>query len=341
MIEFVVKKEFEGCRLDKYIKAQGNETLYSRSLIEKLIQRDRVSVNSKSTIKCSHQVKTGDTVNVVIDKDFDAHKELPKKEFISLDVLYEDEYLAIIDKPAGLTVHPAPGNYTGTLVNALLYHFDKNLSFTDSPTHENAIRPGIVHRLDKDTSGLMIITKDNKIHYEMSKLFANREVFKSYFCLCMGVPAPLNGVIDLPIGRNKNDRKKMAIASEGKNAISYYQTIVDGEYFAAIEVKIETGRTHQIRVHFDAIGHPILGDSTYNTLNRALNSVPQNKQKSLRHFLTKSLKRQALHAWKIRFTHPVTKKELEFIADIPKDLTGALAFLKENFEHETIKCETW
>jgi len=326
MLQFVVENRFQGYRLDKFLKEQNHELLYSRALIERLIDDKKVSNNSGLITKKSLILKDNDIINVVIDNE-NISQQLPEKENIPLTILYEDDYLAIVDKPAGMTVHPAPGNYTGTLVNALLYHFEKNLS----TNQDNQMRPGIVHRLDKDTSGVLIITKDNKTHFELSKLFAERKILKSYYCICLGVPTSNTGSINHPINRNRSDRKKMAIDPNGKPALTRYTVLNEYEYFSTLKIEIETGRTHQIRVHLDAINHPVLGDSVYNNLKRTLNRTPHKDQSSLKQFLIKSLKRQALHAWELRFVHPIINKEIYAVANIPNDLIETEKYIKERY----------
>ncbi|MCL1827139.1 MAG: RluA family pseudouridine synthase, partial [Candidatus Cloacimonetes bacterium] len=250
MICFKVDSEYDSYRIDKYLLEQNHSSLYSRSFIEKLINTEKVFINSAFCKKKCQKLKQDDVINVLIDPLTMPASELPQKEDINLDIVYEDKYLAIINKPAGMTVHPAKSNRTGTLVNALLFHFDE-LSQNDFQ------RPGIVHRLDKDTTGLVIVTKDNKTHFEMSQLFIERRIEKYYLCICLGVPDPLVGKIEMPIARHQTNRLKMAVHPEGKDALSYYKTLIDFEYFALLEMRIETGRTHQIRVHLEAKNHPV------------------------------------------------------------------------------------
>jgi 23S rRNA pseudouridine1911/1915/1917 synthase len=251
---------------------------------------------------------------------------LPEKENIPIEIVYEDQWLLVVNKPAGMTTHPAPGSISGTLVNALLYHYENSLSDVEN----NKQRPGIVHRLDKDTSGLIIVAKDNKTHYELSELFMNRKISKSYLCICVGVPEPSSAVINKPICRHRTNRKKMAVIDTGKEAISRYQVLKDFDYFSLLEVEIETGRTHQIRVHLESINHPVLGDNMYNTLKRTLSASPPNTQKNLKCFLKKSVYRQALHAWKISFVHPKTGDMMNFVSDIPEDMVEWISYFENN-----------
>ena len=333
MISLVVSPSFSGYRLDNFIKEQNIEELYSRTLIDKLIVNQKVSLNSKIITKKSFLVKENDLIIIQIDQEEQSIDYKLNKEDIPLNILFEDEFLAIINKPAGIVVHPGAGNKSGTLVNGLINHFGDNLSNLDDtnehPSHD--LRPGIVHRLDKETSGLIIITKDNKTHYEMSKLFMNREIEKSYLCICLGVPSVLSGTIDKPIGRHKTDRKKMTVLDEGKNAITHYQTLIDFEYFALLKLILETGRTHQIRVHMESIHHPIIGDTVYNSLKRILGSCPSNKQTAIKLFLNKNINRQILHANTVKFIHPRTNQEIYIEAEPPDDMLSFITFLKNKF----------
>ena len=226
-----------------------------------------------------------------------------------------------------MTVHPAPGNYTGTLVNALVYHFADSLS---SGGDEN--RPGIVHRLDKDTSGLLIIAKDDKTHSLLSTMFQNREIKKNYKAVVIGNPEPLQDTINAPITRSKTDRKKMTVGEDGRIAITHYDTIESYDYFAFLDINIETGRTHQIRVHFSHINHPVLGDQTYSSLKRTLNMIPANIHKKLRYLLSNHLNRQALHAYRLEFIHPILNKKIELECPLPEDMQYTIEWLERFFK---------
>ena len=387
MIEFLVNKEFSGFRLDKYLKEQNKDELYSRALIEKLILDKKVKVNSNFCTKKSFLVKENDTICVLYDTNHENQSKELTSYHLPLNIVYEDEYIAIIDKPAGLTVHPGAGNKENTLVNALLFHFGDNLSqviqcpplqgggggmlsidknSSEISRRDNLLiedidnfplsitnysfcsRPGIVHRLDKDTSGLIIITKDDVTHFKMSDLFMKREIEKTYLCICLGVPEPSTGTINKPITRHKTNRLKMTTVNadtdgftqrwngqvhslRNKEAITHYKTLMDFEYFSLLEIKLETGRTHQIRVHLDSIHHPVIGDSVYNSMKRTLGSCPPNKQTSLKLFFNKNLQRQALHAWKIRFKHPILQKDIDIESELPNDLNKTIEFFKKMF----------
>ncbi len=332
-IKVIVENQAEFVRVDKYIVSLQHKSLYSRTLIDKLIENKSVKVNNMLCEKKSFLVKEGDAINITVP-DFDICNEIPEKENIPLSIIYEDDFLAVIDKPYGLTVHPAPGNYTGTLVNALLFHFEDSLEITDNNT-----RPGIVHRLDKDTSGLIVIAKDNKTHHDLSKLFMERKINKTYLCFSLGVPKQLTGVIDLPIARHKTDRKKMCISETGRSAVSSYETLIDFEYFSFLKIKIMTGRTHQIRVHLESIHHPVIGDDLYNSNRRIIGSVPVQEQLKLKFFLSKYVQRQLLHAYELSFIHPVSGEQMIFISEIPDDFKNIIKFFKNHFNYYIVNEE--
>ena len=235
-------------------------------------------------------------------------------ENIHIDIIYEDKDIAVINKQAGLVVHPAQGHYSGTLVNAILWHI-KDLSGINGE-----LRPGIVHRLDKDTSGLLIIAKNDRAHINLTKMFQEKRIKKTYLAILKGKLQKSEGRLVTQIGRDKNDRKRMAVINEiknGKTAITNYKTIFQDERFTLVKVNIETGRTHQIRVHMKYLGYPILGDSVYGRKD--------------------SEKRQMLHAYKLEFFHPVTSEPMKFIGKIPEDFTNVLE--KMDFNIEEMKLE--
>ena len=285
---FIVKEENEGKRVDVFISEMLSDI--TRSQIKKSIESGLTLVNGTTT-KAGKILRDGDSV------EFEAQEYetdiLP--ENIPLEIIYEDDDIAIINKPQGMTVHPAVGNYTGTLVNALLYHFKNNISDIGGE-----IRPGIVHRIDKDTSGLLVVAKNNKAHLSLAKQIASKSCKRTYLALVEGVVKTDKGVINKPIGRSASDRKKMAIVFNGKPAVTHYQVLERFDGATLMQFDLETGRTHQIRVHTKDLGHPIIGDKTYGFKNQKFN-----------------LDGQLLHAFKLRLVHPSTKKELEFNAPIP------------------------
>ncbi|RRD40980.1 RluA family pseudouridine synthase [Leptotrichia sp. OH3620_COT-345] len=292
-------------RIDIFL---SGKTALTRSRIQQLIKDGNVKVNGKDT-KPSYKIEENDKIEFIIPKI----KEVEiKPENISINIIYEDTDIAIINKNAGLVVHPAQGHYSGTLVNAILYHI-KDLSGINGE-----IRPGIVHRLDKDTSGLIVIAKNDKAHINLTKMFQEKEIKKTYLAILKGKLNKKNGKIITQIGRDPNDRKKMTVIrddNKGKTAITNYNVISQNNLFTLVKVYIETGRTHQIRVHMKYLGHPILGDRVYGRKD--------------------SEKRQMLHAYKLEFLHPVTREPLKFISEIPNDFKNALKSSKLEFN---IRC---
>ncbi|MDP9751622.1 RluA family pseudouridine synthase [Thermoanaerobacter pentosaceus] len=292
------EKEDEGKRIDVFLAAELD---YTRSYIKKLIVDELVFVNGK-TVKPSYKVKENDEVVVNIPE---AEKIDVLPENIPLDILYEDDDIIVINKPQGMVVHPAPGNYSGTLVNALLYHC-KNLSGING-----ILRPGIVHRLDKDTSGVMVVAKNDKAHISLSNQIKERSVFKKYVAIVEGVIKDEEGKIEAPIGRHPVDRKKMAVIEDGRYALTLYKVLERFKENTLIEAVIKTGRTHQIRVHMAFIGHPVVGDPVYGF----------KKQKF-------KLKGQALHSRVLGFIHPTKGVYMEFEAPLPEYFKKLIEILR-------------
>lgn len=298
--KFTVTGGEAGGRLDLYLVNHLPRSI-SRTRLQKLIKGKKVLLNGASH-KSNHKVEAGDVIEAEILKP---RKLTIAPENISLNIIYEDDKLLVVDKPAGMVAHPAPGNYTGTLVNALVYHVSK-LSTSDEG------RPGIVHRLDKNTSGLLIVAKDEQAHAFISRQFSRRTTDKRYIAVVEGVVQLDNGVISEPIGRHHRDRKKMAVKfADSKEAITRYKVIDRFKDHTLLEIKPETGRTHQIRVHLAYLGHPVLGDETY--------GVKRKK---------KLISRQALHASEISFLHPTTKQPQHFTSPLPADLKEVIDKLK-------------
>lgn len=282
-----------GKRLDIFLQEKlGKET--TRSFGAKLIDEGFVTVTGKSKIKSSYKLKGNEEI-VVAFRESKVLDVVP--ENIPLNIIYEDRDIVIINKEPGVVVHPAHGNYSGTLVNGLMYHI-KDLSSING-----TIRPGIVHRLDKDTSGIIIIAKNDDAHSELSKMFKEKTMEKSYICICKGNFKEYSGRIENYIGRDPRDRKKMAVVEEGgKIAVSNYQVVDMVQNFSLVKVKIETGRTHQIRVHMKSLNRPIVGDSVYGNVNG-----------------NDSAKRQMLHAYNMKFKHPISGEFIDITAEIPED----------------------
>lgn len=303
--EYIISSEQKGRRLDQFLSSIAELNL-SRSQIKKLTEDEFVTVNKRLS-KPSYKVKLDDRIKVIIPPP----RELEvMPENISLDVAYEDDDLIVVDKPKGMVVHPAPGNYTGTLVNALLYHC-KSLASLGAP-----LRPGIVHRLDKDTSGLLVVAKNDSAYQSLAKQIKNRTVEKTYVALVHGVIKNNEGVIEARMGRHPVHRKKMAVIERPKTkdqrlktreAITYYKVLERFKNYTLVEVKIKTGRTHQIRVHMSHIGHPVAGDKTYGKKKEEL-----------------AVSGQLLHAARLGFIHPGTGKYLEFEAEMPEEMRNTI-----------------
>ncbi len=298
--EFLVLEEEEGDRLDVYLSEQLGDM--SRSYIQKIIKDKKVKVNNKEQ-KSKYLVKEDD--NIVIEIPSPKILEVIQ-ENIPIDIVYEDDDLLIVNKPQNMVVHPAPGNYTGTLVNAILYHCKDKLSSING-----VIRPGIVHRIDKDTSGLLMIAKNNNAHNSLAKQLKDHSITREYEFICHGVVKEDKITVNKPLGRNPKDRLKMAIVKDGKNAVTHFEVINRYENFTHMKATLETGRTHQIRVHAQSLNHPLLGDLVYGPKN--------NKFK---------VEGQTLHAKKLGFIHPSTNEYIEFDSKLPEHFENILQKLK-------------
>ena len=288
--EYKIDQEIEGTRLDKAISEKDSKL--SRSMVQKMLDNGNILVNGR-TAKASYKLSVGDIVEITYEEPKETDL---KPEDISLDIIYQDDDILIVNKQKGLVVHPGNGNPDGTLVNAIMAICKDSLSGIGGE-----IRPGIVHRIDKDTSGLLIVAKNDLAHINVSEQIKNHEVKKTYIALVRGVIKENNATIDMPISRSKNDRVKMAVNKDGKNAVTHFKVLQRYNGYTLLEVNIETGRTHQIRVHSKYINAPLLGDTLYNKKSNLIN-------------------RQALHAYKISFIHPIYKKEMNISCDLPKDM---------------------
>lgn len=298
-MKIIVQGETE--RLDKYISKQKIEI--SRVMVQKLIEENQILVNNKPQ-KASYKVQTGDEIIINIPE---AKETNLKSQDIPLDIIYEDDDILVINKPKGMVVHPAVGNPDGTLVNAVMAHCKGNLSGIGGE-----LRPGIVHRLDKDTSGLIIVAKNDKAHINLSEQIQNRKVKKVYLALVRGTIPENEATINMPIARSTKDRKKMAVDKKGKVAITHFKVLKRFEKYTYLEVTIETGRTHQIRVHMAEIGHPVVGDYTYSNGKNEFN-----------------IQGQMLHAKSLDFKHPITGKQMHCEAPLPDYFTEILNKLKQ------------
>jgi len=329
-IQLVVKKKLSSRRIDKYLVSRLQD--FSRNHIQRLIKEEAVKVNNVA-VKNSYEIKLKDVISIDLPTESSDHIT---PENIPLDVIYEDEYLMVLNKSPDTVVHPARGHASGTLVNALAFHCN-NLSSLNGP-----LRPGIVHRLDRDTSGAILVVKDEKVHKHLALQFENREIKKEYLAVVKGETELDSDRIDLPIGKDKRDRKKMAIRHDGgKNAVSIFEVLERFPGFTLVKVFLETGRTHQIRLHMKTIGHPVIADSAYgNSAVCYLEDLFEPVLKKDIHNLAKKtelcdnvidpiIERQALHAYKIGFIHPVTNEALEFTADIPEDMCRLITTLRK------------
>ena len=297
---FIVQEENSGDRLDVFV---GEVAQSSRSNAQKRIKNGLVTLNGKTEDKVSRTLKIGDNVGITIVAP-KLIELIPQN--IPLDVVYQDEYLAVINKQQGLTVHPAGGSYKDTLVNALLYHI-KDLSGINGD-----IRPGIVHRLDKDTSGLMVIAKNDFAHVNLSQQIASKECRRIYYALTEGVFKEDSGIIDQPLFRSKTDRKKIAVDPDGRQAITLFNVVERFSANTLVRFELKTGRTHQIRVHSAFIGHPIVGDKVYGFKKQRFD-----------------LNGQLLHSKEITFTHPKTGESMHFDSELPDYFRRILSVLKK------------
>ena len=305
MKELVVKDNNQKKRLDSYI-AEELEDL-SRTTVKRLIDEEKILVNGKKQ-KSSYKPEIGDVISI----DMPEAREIKlEAQNIPVPVIYEDNDIIVVNKPKGMVVHPANGNPDGTLVNAILAMCKNSLSGIGGE-----IRPGIVHRLDKDTSGLLIVAKNDTAHIKMSKQIQDRKVTKKYIALVKGVIAENEATIDLPIARSTKDRKKMGVDPNGKNAITHFKVLKRYDKYTLLELKIDTGRTHQIRVHMSYIGHPVVGDSVYSNGKNEFD-----------------IEGQMLHARYLEFKHPITGEELKLEAPIPEYFESILKKLENREIH--------
>ena len=311
---FTVAPGEAGLRLDLFLT--GREFGLSRSQIQRAVQEGRVRVNG-SPVRSGRKLKTGDAVVIVVLPAASPSKVLP--EAIPLRILYEDASLLVIDKPAGMVVHPAAGHSSGTLVNALLHHC-RDLSGIGG-----VLRPGIVHRLDKGTSGLLVVAKSDEAHRGLAGQFKRHEVRKVYLALVYGDPKTDGGRIEAAVGRHPTDRKKMSTQSRrGRSALTIWRVRERYGVAALLEVDIETGRTHQIRVHLADRDYPVVGDRVYGGAGRIRNVGDPAARSRM-----KALDRPALHAWRLVFVHPVTGEIMRFSSPLPEDVADLCAFLRK------------
>ena len=322
-ITFLAKDSDKNLRLDKFL-TNKLKTL-TRSQIKKVIISKGVKINKKIVLSASEKVKDGNQIEILISENKADHIKAKK---IELDIVYEDKEVIIVNKPSGLTVHPGAGNKENTLVNGLMHIYRKNLSSLSGP-----FRPGIVHRIDKETSGLLVIAKNNFSHAKLSEQFSNHSIKRKYVALVWGVIRPLKGKISTLLTRNKKNRQLMSVSAiSGKKAITNYKTLKVFNYknvpkISLVECILETGRTHQIRVHLSYKGNPLLGDKKYGKKKLRFKKIDKNFYKILVNF-----NRQALHAKSLGLFHPTKNKIINFDSKLPQDFKKILDFL-ENFDN--------
>ena len=300
-----------GERLDVFVSRWLPDV--TRSRVQNLLSEGMILVDGK-TVKAGYKLKTGNLVQVVLPQ----LKELSAEpEAMDLEILYEDDDLAIVNKPRGLVVHPAAGHESGTLVNGLLHHFQGKLSGING-----VMRPGIVHRIDKDTSGLLVICKSDRAHQGLSDLLKDHDIERVYHAVVHGSFSKTEGTVDAPIGRMDSDRKKMCVRADGRRAITHYRVLEQYDGFSYVELRLETGRTHQIRVHMRSIGHPLLGDEVYGAAkeNTKLEKILKGKD---------FWPGQILHAKVLGFVHPVSGKYIEFNSELPAYFQTVLEYLQK------------
>lgn len=298
-------------RIDVYLTHRIENA--TRNKVHQAIEAGLVCVNGKP-VKPSYQINPGDVFDITMPRP---PRTEAKPEDIPLTIIFEDETLLIVNKPADMVTHPAFGNYTGTLVNALLHHSNQLSSVNTE------MRPGIVHRLDKDTTGLMVIAKTDAAHAFLARQFSRRTIDREYWAIVWGRFKSSKGIIEASLGRSKRDRKKVAVTEDGKHAVTEYEVIKEFDFLSLIRLHLKTGRTHQIRVHLAHIGHPVFGDPTYGGRNETWSGISGTRARRATSLL-KLISRQALHAKTIGFIHPVSKEFVKFDSELPEDMQNLI-----------------
>jgi len=310
-MDLAVPVESAAERLDLFLRTHCPQ--HSRSRIQTLIKAGAICVNGKKT-RPAYLVQPGDEITIELPE---AEPLAARPEPLPLSIAYDDDDLLVVDKAAGMTVHPAPGATEGTLVSALLHHC------CDLSGINGILRPGIVHRLDKETSGLLVVAKRDAAHRALAAQFQTHQIERRYLALVWGVLHGASGRVAAPIGRHPKNRKKMAVVEGGRDAATRFRVVVRYPFTTLIECQLETGRTHQIRVHLAHIGHPVFGDPVYGGRDQARGVRPEYRRQA--NWMLSLIKRQALHAKKLRFAHPTTGEMMEFTAEPPEDMQAALA----------------
>ncbi len=320
IFKFIVSKDYHLSRIDKFLQHQLTEL--SRTKLQNLIRANHVKLNNKFIYETAKKIQYSDKIEISFPEPEDLKI---KASNIPLNILFEDNDLIILNKAPGLVVHPGAGNYENTIVNGLLHHYKNKLSSLGGK-----LRPGIVHRIDKDTSGIIVIAKNDNTHANLSKQFSEHTIKRKYEALVWGVPRPKNGKINEKISRSIKNRQLMAVSkNRGKHAITKYKTLEvfqnnDVPKISLIECELETGRTHQIRVHMNFNGNPILGDKSYGKKRKKFKKINKNVETQINYF-----NRQALHAKSLGFIHPKTNNEINFKAERPDDMENLIKSLKK------------
>ena len=309
-------------RLDVYLTERTENA--TRTKVQEAIRSGEVTVNGKM-VKPNYVIQPNDVISIQLNRPDPPEV---KAEAIPITIVYEDEFLLVVNKPAGMVTHPAYKNYSGTLVNALMHHTDQLSALHAEEDEEfDTVRPGIVHRLDKDTSGLLVVAKDETTHQLLAKQFAAKTSEREYHAIVWGTFKEPSGTVDAPLGRSKSDRKKVAVTPDGKHAVTDYAVIETFPFLSYIRLHLHTGRTHQIRVHCAHIHHPVFGDATYGGRESLANGMEGKKRADAINLLA-LIPRQALHAKMLGFVHPQTKKMMRFESELPDDMLTLLGTLR-------------
>lgn len=309
--QFVVDEEFDDWRIDRFLS--HHMPTISRVNLQKKIKNGDVKKNNEIVNKSSEAVEENDICEIILREEAEINRNLQAND-LSLDIFYEDAHLLILNKPPAMTVHPGVGTDNTTMVHGLLFHCHKKLA------NLHTDRPGILHRLDRDTSGLIIVAKTDETHFKLSAMMKERQISRRYKAICYGIIKPLHGTIDLPIGRCQNNPQVMQINMNGKAAVTHYKTleILQNGFASLLECQLETGRTHQIRLHLAHQKHGVIGDKVYGRQYNVL------------------MKRQALHAFSLQFMHPILEKEMHFTIELPPDMERLLERIRKNELVETV-----